>query len=360
MSTSGPDSDDWSQIVAALGGPEALARSALKDKAFTFARGVRSAEDLLRLALSYGPGGHSLRMVCALASASNFAQLTDPALTYRLSDSSSWLEALCAEALERLVPHHAPSVSRTIRLVDGSIIKGPGNRQWRLHMGYDLGRRRMVGASITSTQIGESLDCFPVEPGEIRIADRGYPSRDGLANVIAGGGDVLVRLTWKSLRLTDPQGRILDWSEVFRQASTQGKVDQIVQVVRPRSKQPAVPMRLVVLPKPPDVAAKTRHAVQRAASRAQTKTRDPRTDAAAGYLMLITTLDPAQFNAEDLMHLYRLRWQVELVFKRLKSILKIDRLPARSEALAKTWLHAHLLFAILIEHFAAQAGAFSP
>jgi DDE family transposase len=360
MSTNGPDSDDWSQIVAALGGPDALAQSALRDKAFTFARGVRSAEDLLRLALSYGPGGHSLRMVCALAGTSDFAQLTDAALTYRLSDSCHWLEALCAEALERLVPPRASSASRTIRLIDGSIIKGPGNRQWRLHMGYDLGRRRMVGAAITSTQIGERLDCFPAESGEIRIGDRCYPSRDGFANVMAGGADVLVRLTWKSLRLTDPQGDLLDWSEVFRQTKTQGHFDQPVHVVRPRGNDAAVPMRLVVLPKPTDAAASARRTAQRAASRAQTKTRDPRTDVAADHLILITTLDPTQFSADDLMHLYRLRWQVELVFKRMKSILKIDRLPAKSEPLAKTWLHAHLLFAILIEHFAAEAGAFSP
>ena len=40
---------------------------------------------------------------------------------------------------------------------------------------------------------------------------------------------------------------------------------------------------------------------------------------------------------------------MELAFKRLKSLLGLDRLPAKSAALARCWLYAHLILALLIE-----------
>jgi hypothetical protein len=40
---------------------------------------------------------------------------------------------------------------------------------------------------------------------------------------------------------------------------------------------------------------------------------------------------------------------VELAFKRLKSLLGIGRLPLRSETLARSWLFAHPIMALLIE-----------
>jgi hypothetical protein len=72
---------------------------------------------------------------------------------------------------------------------------------------------------------------------------------------------------------------------------------------------------------------------------------------ATGYLMLVTSL-PATVPASEVLVAYRLRWQVELAFKRLKSLLGLDRLPAKSEPLARSWLLAHLILALLIEHTA--------
>ena len=66
------------------------------------------------------------------------------------------------------------------------------------------------------------------------------------------------------------------------------------------------------------------------------------------------------FSIACLGALYRLRWQIELAFKRLKSLLRIDRLPAKGDALASTWLHAHLLFALLIDAAAVEMGDFPP
>ena len=119
-------------------------------------------------------------------------------------------------------------------------------------------------------------------------------------------------------------------------------------------------MRLVLLPKPAEAAAAARQAAERASRKDQRKQLDPRTLACADHLILLTSLPPARFTVAQLGALYRLRWQIELLFKRLKSLLHLDRLPAKDADLARAWLHAHLLIALLVEDYIADEGAFPP
>jgi hypothetical protein len=85
----------------------------------------------------------------------------------------------------------------------------------------------------------------------------------------------------------------------------------------------------------------------------------PLTARSAGYLMLLTSL-PETVPAEAILAAYRLRWQIELAFKRLKSGLGLDRLPAKSDALARSWLLAHLILALLIDQAARDHLPDSP
>ena len=61
----------------------------------------------------------------------------------------------------------------------------------------------------------------------------------------------------------------------------------------------------------------------------------------------------------DVLELYRFRWQIELVFKRLKGLLNLDEMAAQDADLCKTFLYAKLIAALLIERL-AQADSFSP
>jgi IS4 transposase len=46
---------------------------------------------------------------------------------------------------------------------------------------------------------------------------------------------------------------------------------------------------------------------------------------------------------------YRLRWQIELAFKRLKSLLHIDQLPTLTPNGSRSWRYAHLVMALLCD-----------
>ena len=355
------DSDEWLGIVARLGGAEGLAATARTHKAFLRSREVKSASDLLRLALMYGPGGQSLRVLAASAGADGVATLSDVALLKRLGAAADWLQALCVQSLAgRARASAEPSAARPIRIVDGSRLSGSGNRAWRLHLSYDPCAGRLVEAQITTLQQGERLDRLGVQPGEIRLADRGFPQPNGLRNVLEAGADVLVRLTWNSLSLADAQGEPINWLALFEKASAEGSVDVPVEVRKARGAFRPIIMRLILIKKPPEAGARARAAAQKASRKDQRTRTDPRTVAGADHVILLTSLSSATFPIDRIGALYRLRWQIELAFKRLKSIMHIDRLPAKDDRLARAWLHAHLLFAALIDGAQDDLGAISP
>jgi hypothetical protein len=357
------DSQQWVQLVDWLGG-EALAASAREHRAFIRARGIKSALDLLRLVLMYGPGGYSLRSLAAVAAAQGIADVSDVSLLERFRNSAEWLQGICGEVLGRVAQSiDVGPTQRLIRIVDGSRLEGPGDRVWRLHLCYDHNSARIADAAITTTKEGERLDRLAVTPGEIRLADRGFPQPNGIKNTLAQGADVLVRLTWNSLQLTTQDGNPIEWLGLFKRARTSGPIDIPVYMHKAHSTFEPLPMRVVIIEKPPAAAAKACAKAKRASSKNQRRT-DPRTLAAAHYVILLTSLKPEEFSTKALAALYRLRWQIELAFKRLKSILHIDRLPAKDPNLARAWLYAHLLFALILDsrapnwtHFPPQASS---
>jgi len=314
----------------------------------------------LRLILAYGPGGYSLRSLAALAAAHGVADVTDVALLLRFRNTADWLEHLCADILIKLSQSIGVGpIKRPIRIVDGSRLEGPGDRVWRLHLCYDAGLARITDATITTTKEGERLDRLAVTPGEIRLGDRGFPQPNGIKNTLDEGADVLVRLTWNSLQLTDNRGKPFDWLQLFKRATKRGSLDLAVHLHKAHSSFEPLPMRMVILKKPPAAAAKARAKAKRASSKDQRRT-DPRTLAAADFIILLTSLNAEEFPIKLLAALYRLRWQIELAIKRVKSILHIDHLPAKDPDLARAWLYAHMLLALMLDAKMAEMDAISP
>jgi IS4 transposase len=80
----------------------------------------------------------------------------------------------------------------------------------------------------------------------------------------------------------------------------------------------------------------------------------------AEYVVVLTSLSPRDVSAIRVLGLYRGRWQIELVFKRLKSLLGVGELAKYDEDSAKAWLQAKLLTALLMERLEREAFLFSP
>jgi IS4 transposase len=98
----------------------------------------------------------------------------------------------------------------------------------------------------------------------------------------------------------------------------------------------------------------------RKAARNQSGTAEPQSLERAQYVLVLTSLPEASLSAGQVLDLYRLRWQIELAFKRLKSLLAFGHVPKSSDQSAKAWMQAKILTALLIERVALCGRFFSP
>ncbi|MBF0098269.1 MAG: transposase [Magnetococcales bacterium] len=91
----------------------------------------------------------------------------------------------------------------------------------------------------------------------------------------------------------------------------------------------------------------------------QTKLK-PQTLEFAKYIMVLTTLQKEKWPIEKVLELYRFRWQVELAFKRFKSLAHLGHLPKSNARSSRTWLYTKLFVCLLTEKLVAKADSFSP
>ena len=348
------EEEGWPQVAERIGRSIDLEASALASGALRRRRKVCSGSDLLRLALAYGPGGQSLRQTAAWAQLQQVADLSNVALMYRLRDAADWLGEVASALLAHRTGEPDSSVrgpGLRIRVVDGSVISAPGSGpRWRLHGVYDVAAERFSQVDMTTCKEAEALERADLGPGELVMGDRVFARPKGLAHVKAAGADFLVRLGRRSLTLVLEDGSDFDLAQLLDQSDRTGVCDRPVWVIDPRAPKgaPPLPARVVVLKKPP--RRLTRPASRRCARASVATIRsDPLSLRAAEHLMLITSLGAEQASPQALAALYRIRWRIELAFKRLKSLLHIDRLPAKDKNLARAWIFAHLITAFLVE-----------
>lgn len=333
-----------------------LEASAQAHKALQRRRAVKSGGDLLRLALSYVMG-LSLRGTAAWAELGAIALLSDVALLNRLRKAADWLGAIVAAILaERMVlaaPAAAGAVLR-LRLIDATMLTGPGGGQWRLHVSYDLTGQRIAQVELTDAGGAESLRRFACGPDEVAVIDRGYAKAGDLAHWRAQDGDFIVRTGWNALRLRQADETPFDLGALFDSLPEHGVGDVAVAVAVDRAGAQLVPLRLVVLALSDADAERNRERARKRAKK-QGKAVQAMTLRAAGFVLLLTSLDAGRCAAQDVLAFYRLRWQIELAFKRLKSILHLDDLPAKDPDLVRSWIYAKLIIALLLEDTMAVA-----
>lgn len=344
--------ESWSELVARLPDELDLSSTAREFGAFERPRGVRSAEDLLRLALIYG-SGLSLRGTAAWASACGLAALSDVALLLRLQGCCTWLEALVCGLLSRAVgpacEPRALALERRVRLIDATVLSGPGTERggWRLHADYDLAACRFVGFELSDRHGSESLARFAPAAGDLFVGDRYYAKADQLAHVVAQGADFLVRRGLTSCRLQHGDGRALDMVRLIAELRPERDLDLPVLVPLGAGRAP-LQARLIVRHIGAERAAEARRRARRKAAK-NGQTASQKRLKAAEYVMLLSSMTPEQASAEELFEIYRLRWQIELAFKRLKSLMGFDRLNAKDPRLVRSCLYAKLILALITE-----------
>lgn len=355
--------DHWPEVSARLPADFDLEATARLRGAFTRAREIKNPETLLRLALAYGGLGMSLREICTWAEAGDIARLSDPSLLERLCKAAPWLGDIVAALIaEQAKMPAARWAGYRLRALDGTTIcePGAGGITWRLHVGYDLATGQVDQLELTDAHGAEKLQRLTYRSGDIVLGDRGYAKPRDLRPVMDAGADFIVRTGWNSLRLMQENGDPFDlFAALTAQSEQEGEVRVCVhEGTQVRPLEPLM-LRLVIRRKDSEQAQAEQERLLKAA-RKRGKKPDPRSLEAAKYILLLTSLPAAAFPPADILTLYRFRWQIELAFKRFKSLAGLNLLPAKKPELARAWIYARLIVAIIAEQIAGQVPESSP
>jgi len=317
--------------------PQETVQMAYACKAFIRARKVKTPKQLLRLVLLYGGLDHSLREV-----AGHFTllveRMTESAVAERLAACRRWVRALRPHVLGQPALDALPP-QRRVLVLDGSGVHAPGARgtPYRLHLCMDLVTLTCIAVTMTDQHTGESLRHFPLGPGDVVVADRGYGHPATIVQTVQQGADVLLRLHPHTVPLTHGDGTPVDGSAVLARLPPASIGTLPVQLAVAGANP--VPLWVHAAPRP-EAQANTARRVCRQQSRKKGHQPRPQTLLWAGWVLVVTTLPPTRLPGVTALALYRVRWQLEIAIKRWNSVLDVDLLRARDESpLAEGWWH---------------------
>jgi len=353
--------EEWSLLTTLL--PKQWRELAKSTGAMRRASGeITSPDILLQILLMHVATGLSLQQATARARVQGIAAISDVALLKRLRSSEKWLQTLARQMFEqsRFACASAPvPTGRRLRAIDATTVQEPGatGTDWRVHYCITLPDMRCDFYQVTDAKGGETYKRLPIKKGDIVLGDRGYCHREGVAHVLRQQGDVIVRLNSTSFPLICLR-RNSAFKMLPRLRRLNGHQSGEWQV-RFKSEDNYWKGRFCAVRKSRTAADISKKKILRDASRRQKKVR-PETLEFAEYVFIFSTVSRNILNARQVLELYRARWQIELCFKRFKSLLCLGHLPKRSDASARAWIEGKLLTVLLIERLVDEANFFSP
>jgi len=239
--------------------------------------------------------------------------------------------------------------------LDGSVVVSPGptGRGGRLHTALRLADLAVVDAHVTTTDGGETLRRFEWAPGQLVVGDRGYANPPGIAHVVASGADALIRVNRGSLPMYGTDGTKVDVLAWVRALKGGAAMECDVEVRNADGQ--GIQGRLVAKRAPKERLTAARDRARREHGD------DADALEMAEWVVVFTTAAKHRMTPSQVMETYRLRWQVELLFKRWKSLCDLDKLPNYRKDTLVTWLTGKLLLLLCTEKMVnAARPAFSP
>jgi hypothetical protein len=337
--------------------PENYEEECVKQSAVRRWRGVKSPADLMLLILIHLLNGTSLLEISIIARTAKLGEMSDVAFMKRLAQCKDWFVSICASLISRSMENYEPPVwlaGKTVVAADASDVveKGRSRRTYRLHYMLDIFKMSSLQCKITAQSVGEALVNFDIRSDMLVIADRIYTNVKGMMHCLSAGADFILRMRKNSFKTCDSEGNALDLLKIFKQLKDGEYAD--LKAVAVSKGGVRVPVRICAKRKTPEQIEKTMKKLKLLERKG---TISDEAKMFNEYIVIVTSISN-DVSSEQILFAYRLRWQIEIYFKRLKSILDFGELPKKTPENSLSWLNGKLMVALLIESVIAKS--FSP
>ena len=260
----------------------------------------------------------------------------------RMSDTA-WEKQIekCAKAFYNasteifLTSKNKANYKGQIYLVDASNIPEEGKKgvSIRLHCSYNLNRHDIDETYISDWRKAESLCNFNIHPDTLYIADRAYGKAGQMAYILSHNADFLIRITPNQICLYADQECVNKIS--FRDILQNSGKDRIGFPCYIRYRKTCYPIWIEASKIPDDKLDKVARRQKRLAQRKQRKFSEI-SGLFSKWVILATSIRNPHI---DLLKTYASRWQIELLFKRSKTLFRFRRIKRGSQKYAIVMTH---------------------
>lgn len=331
--------------------PEGWEEAAKEKKALSRSRKIRTAMDLLHLMLLYLMEAGSYQLTAMLMEATTGIRLNKEAVRKRVSNCAEWMQWMAHQICLKhgyAIPQPPWLGERRVLLIDATDVSlhGSQSNDYRLHYAFDLFDHTCVQMELTTVAGagGEKLSRFTPKQGDIFVGDRIYGTIKGMEHLQEAGASFVLRLKAKAFTLYDAQGNRIDLLPRLKKLAAWEPFS--LDCHYKNHEGTLRPVRIIATRKDEAAAHKADRRLCKTASKNQWKAVPKETQALAQFIVLASNLPdtPAQ-----ILELYRARWQIECVFRRLKGLFAFGDPPGKTPSSVKAWLYGKLFIAALCE-----------
>jgi len=259
---------------------------------------------------------------------------------------------------------HCPCVDALARIFP-ACGGGGGQAGLKVLLSYDYGAGQLHPLAVLPAKCSDQglagLAAQQVGAGELGIFDKAFYQAAGLGQIAERGGYFLLpwhhRVSVCELDATGQRTAPVDVAGCLK-ASTEPCVEWAAVELGLTDSRRLGPVRLVAFRLPEERANRRRAQLR---EKCRTHGRQPTAAALelAGWLILLTNAPAHLLPTAAIGYLYRVRWQIELVFKQWKSVLRLDVLPSRNASRVQCEVWARLFTALLAFVWYQHANAAS-
>jgi hypothetical protein len=328
--------------------PDKWEETAKETGMFIRPREIKSVMDLMKLVMLYIVNGLSLLEVAVIAKVKGIAEISDVGFMGRFANCNSFFKEILRKLQQKATAAYIKPKwleKYNVKLGDASVAASGGKIRiaHRLHYAINPFEMKSESYKITPEKIGESLTNFEVKAGDLYICDRAYGKPASMNYCRENGGDFIFRIKKDAFNIYSGKRTKMNLIVKLKNLKDGERLDY--NCYYKSGKNEYAPIRICAMKKPKNL-----------------KDADEANGDTAfmnNFIVVVTSIKKSEASAVEILELYGIRRQVELYFKRLKSLLSFGDIPTKTPENTETWLHGKLVAAIPLETEVASVD-FSP